>query len=186
MYLLLRNEGSQTTASNINAQLKLSNPEITIEDNYRHFIDIGPGQTVRSSLFYSFITQNPPDSIHGKIEIFSDDKFFWNDSFSIGFIPTGISEINNEIPLEFALKQNYPNPFNPSTTIEFSIPKSEFVTLKIYDLLGQEITSLFAKQMLPGNYKYVWDASVFASGIYYYRLQTSGGFIQSLKLFLLK
>jgi len=186
MRLLLRNEGSQTTATNINAQLTLSDPNIEIEDNYRPFDDIAPGQTAQSTSFYSFITQNPPDSIHGRIDIFSNDKFFWSDSFSLGFVPTGISEINNEIPLKFALKQNYPNPFNPSTTIEFSLPKTEFVTLNVYDLLGQEVISLLAKQMLPGNYKYVWDASGYASGVYYYKLQTSGGFVQSLKLILVK
>jgi predicted MPP superfamily phosphohydrolase len=184
--LLLRNGGSQTTARNINAQLTLSDPTIKIEENYRPFGDIGPGQTVQSSSFYNFITQNPPDSIHGIIEVFSDDRFFWSDSFSLGFVATGISETNNEIPLKFALKQNYPNPFNPSTTIEFSLPKAEFVTLKIYDLIGQEVTTLLAEQMLPGNYKYVWDASAYASGMYYYKLQTSGGFVQSLKLILVK
>jgi len=186
MQLILRNEGTQTTATNINTQLLLSDPDIRIEENYRAFDDIAPGQTALSKSPYNFITQNPPDSIYGIIEVFSDDKFFWSDSFSLEFVPTGISELNNKIPLEFALKQNYPNPFNPSTTIEFSIPKTEFVTLKVYNLLGQEVTSLLARQMIPGNYKYVWDASGYASGAYYYRLQTSGGFVQSLKLFLLR
>jgi predicted MPP superfamily phosphohydrolase len=184
--LFLKNEGIQTTAINVNAQITLSDPTIKIEDNYRPFNDIPAGQIVQSSSFYSIITQNPPDSIHAKIDIFSDNNFFWSDSFSIGFVPTGILDLNSEIPLKFALKQNYPNPFNPSTTIEFSLPKSEFVTLKIYNLLGQEVAILIATYLAPGNYKFVWDASSFASGLYYYTLQTEGGFVQSLKLALVR
>jgi len=185
MRLLLRNKGSVTTATNINAQIKLSDPSIEIENNYRALGDIGPGQTAQKISYYSFITSNPLDSIHGSIDIFSNDKFFWSDSFSIGFVPTGISEINNKIPLEFALKQNYPNPFNPSTTIEFSIPKSEFVTLNVYNLLGQEVAKLFAKRLTPGTYEFVWDASDFASGIYYYTLVT-GKDVDIRKLLLIK
>jgi N-acetylneuraminic acid mutarotase len=89
-------------------------------------------------------------------------------------------------PAQFMLHQNYPNPFNPSTTIEFSLPKSDFVTLKIYNLLGQEVEELVAKRLTPGNYKYTWDASDLSSGVYYYKIQTSDGFVQSKKLIVLK
>ncbi len=90
------------------------------------------------------------------------------------------------LPKQFSLKQNYPNPFNPTTTIEFALPKTEFVSLKIYNLLGQEIAMLVADKLTPMNYKYKWDASGFASGIYYYILRTSSGYVQSRKLVLLK
>ncbi|MFC2088159.1 T9SS type A sorting domain-containing protein [Calditrichota bacterium] len=88
-------------------------------------------------------------------------------------------------PKTFSLKQNYPNPFNPSTTIEFSIPKTEFVTLKIYNLLGQEVGILVADMLIPGNYKYTWDASAFASGIYYYKID-AGKFAETRKMILLR
>ena len=98
--------------------------------------------------------------------------------------PTGIDKEDN-LPKTLALKQNYPNPFNPSTTIEFSIPKVEFVTLKIYYLLGQEVVTLASDKLIPGNYKYHWDASDFASGVYYYKLE-AGSFVQTHKLILMK
>jgi len=186
MHLLLYNNGSVTTATDINAQLMLNDPTIEIENNYRVFEDIGPGQTAQNISFYIFITSNPPDSIHGIIDIYSDDKFFWSDSFSIGFIPTGISEVNNEIPLEFALEQNYPNPFNPITTINYQLPMTNDVNLSIYNILGQKVTTLVNKSQRAGYHQVEWDASGYASGMYYYKLQTSGGFVQSLKLFLVK
>jgi hypothetical protein len=98
---------------------------------------------------------------------------------------TNISEIPVS-PINYKLYQNYPNPFNPSTTIEFSIPKTEFVTLRIYNLLGQEVAALVSEKLTPGNYKYTWDASGFVSGMYYYRLRTDSGKNQSRKLLLLK
>ena len=89
------------------------------------------------------------------------------------------------MPIKYEVMQNYPHMFNPSTTIEFSIPKSEFVTLKIYNLLGQEVTTLVSDKLTPGNYKYTWDASGFASGVYFYKID-SDGFVQTKKLILLR
>jgi hypothetical protein len=90
------------------------------------------------------------------------------------------------IPQSYELCQNFPNPFNPLATIEFSIPKTEFVTLKIYNLLGQEVATLVSEKLTPGNYKYTWEASDFASGIYCYNLKTEGGYMETKKLILLK
>ena len=99
--------------------------------------------------------------------------------------PSSISE--TDLTLEkFELSQNYPNPFNPTTTIEFSIPKTDFVTLKIYNLLGQEVATLVSEKLNQGKHKYTWDASQFASGIYFYIIQTEEGFINTKKLVLLK
>jgi hypothetical protein len=89
------------------------------------------------------------------------------------------------IPKVFSLSQNYPNPFNPMTTIEFAIPKEAKVTLKIYDALGSEIETIVNDKMEPGYYKYQWNASGNASGIYFYRL-TAGSFVSTKKLILLK
>lgn len=79
---------------------------------------------------------------------------------------------NNMLPKNYELKQNYPNPFNPETVIEFSIPKNTHVKLKIYDLLGREITTLIDEKLNAGNYKKTWHAINLASGIYFYKLQT--------------
>ena len=73
----------------------------------------------------------------------------------------------------FSLKQNYPNPFNPSTTIEFSIPKYSFVTLKVYDLLGREIEQLVNENLNGGKYSVRFDASNYPSGVYLYKLTSS-------------
>ena len=100
-------------------------------------------------------------------------------------VATGIENISNSVPLKYTLKQNYPNPFNPKTTIEFSIPKTEFVTLKIYNILGQEMATLVSEKLSPGKYTSIWDGSGFASGIYYYKLETET-FAQTRKLILLK
>jgi len=89
------------------------------------------------------------------------------------------------IPTELVLHQNFPNPFNPSTTIEFSIPKSGIVTLKIYNLLGQEVITLVSDKLTAGDYNYSWNAGDLASGVYVYELN-AGGFIEARKMILLR
>jgi photosystem II stability/assembly factor-like uncharacterized protein len=88
-------------------------------------------------------------------------------------------------PNKFNLSQNYPNPFNPATVIEFQIPNSAFVTLEIYNILGEKVSTLLSAFLLSGFHSYEWDASNFASGVYYYKLKT-GHFEQVKKMVLLK
>lgn len=90
----------------------------------------------------------------------------------------------NQIPQNLNLF-NYPNPFNNSTTIEFSLPKTDFVTLKVYNIIGQEIATIVSMKLVAGNYKYHWNASEYASGIYYYKIE-SGEYQQANKMILLK
>jgi hypothetical protein len=90
-----------------------------------------------------------------------------------------------EVPEEFSLDQNYPNPFNPSTTIKYQLAEKRHVTLKIYDLLGREMATLVDGQEEPGYKSVRWDAAGFASGVYFYRLD-SGSFTSIKKLLLLK
>ena len=89
------------------------------------------------------------------------------------------------VPEEYKLHQNYPNPFNASTNIEFRIPKNEFVTLKIFNLLGEEVTTLLSGRLLSGFHSCEFDASDLPSGVYFYRLQ-AGEFIQIRKALLLR
>ena len=86
---------------------------------------------------------------------------------------------------QFELNQNYPNPFNPSTTFEFALPKSAFVTLKVYNLIGEEVATLIAEQRAAGIYKFNWDAKGLASGVYLYRME-AGEFVQTKKLILMR
>ena len=94
-------------------------------------------------------------------------------------------ENKTEVPSGFKLYQSYPNPFNPSTTIKFSIPVSSFVTLKIFDMNGREITTILSEQIPAGNYSKKWNALDMPSGVYFYRLQ-SGSFTDTKKLMLLR
>ncbi|MBS1516882.1 MAG: S8 family peptidase [Bacteroidetes bacterium] len=99
---------------------------------------------------------------------------------------TGISSnLNTELPVEYSLAQNYPNPFNPVTNVEFGISKLGFVSLKIYDVLGKEVATLVNENLIPGTYKYNFDASNLSSGIYFYRIK-AGDFVQTRSMMLLK
>jgi hypothetical protein len=89
------------------------------------------------------------------------------------------------IPKTYALEQNYPNPFNPATSIRFALPKSSYVTLKVFNLLGQEVAALLHQQLSAGYHEAMWEASNTPSGMYFYRLQTNE-FTQTRKLLLLK
>ncbi|MEJ2052262.1 MAG: T9SS type A sorting domain-containing protein [Calditrichota bacterium] len=85
----------------------------------------------------------------------------------------------------FTLHQNYPNPFNPSTTIRFDLPQASQVTLKVFNTLGEEVTTLVSGKLSAGFYSYQWDASNLASGIYLCNLQV-GSYIETMKMMLLK
>ena len=94
------------------------------------------------------------------------------------------------LPSEYALFQNYPNPFNPSTQISFDIPKSEFVTLRIYNLLGQDVETLINQSMVPGRYTVEWNGNDMlnndvASGVYFYELRAES-FISRKKMLLIR
>ena len=94
---------------------------------------------------------------------------------------------NNELisPDEYGLEQNYPNPFNPSTTIKYWVPEESFVTLKVYDILGNEVASLVNERRAAGTYNTVFEASKLASGIYIYTLR-AGTYNESRKMILTK
>ncbi|MEN8194480.1 MAG: T9SS type A sorting domain-containing protein [Bacteroidota bacterium] len=89
-------------------------------------------------------------------------------------------------PTHFSLFQNYPNPFNPATTIGYQLPEYSQVDVGIYNILGQRVATLVSEKQPVGHYKVQWDASGFASGLYFYRMKTDKGFVQTKKLILLK
>ena len=113
-----------------------------------------------------------------------DTLLFNSDSTIIG-----IYDDFDKLPENYLLSQNYPNPFNPITIIDYHLAESVDVLLTVYNLLGQEVNRLVDQQQQAGAYKVEWDASNFASGIYFYRLQAgppAGGFVQTKKMLLLK
>lgn len=104
---------------------------------------------------------------------------------------SGVDVLNDLINPDYQLSQNYPNPFNPTTTISFSIPKSQYVTLKVYDILGREVSTLVNEEKQPGNYNVQFEGSNLSSGVYYYQIRavpTNGEkfFFQTKKMILLR
>ena len=116
-----------------------------------------------------------------------------------GGYPIGIKPITNEVPKTFILYQNYPNPFNPTTKIKFDIPASPVpskggglnVRLEIYDILGKQVASLIPplgggqEGLQPGSYEVEWNASGYASGVYFYQLR-SNDFVETKKMVLMR
>ncbi|MBT8378769.1 MAG: T9SS type A sorting domain-containing protein, partial [Ignavibacteria bacterium] len=89
------------------------------------------------------------------------------------------------IPSEFSLSQNFPNPFNPNTIIKYQIPEISFITLKVFDVVGNEVVTLVNEELSAGEYEVEFDGSGLSSGIYFYQLK-AGNFIQTKKMILLK
>ncbi len=108
-----------------------------------------------------------------------------NVMLNLSTTPLLVKQISSKVPENFRLEQNYPNPFNPTTTIQYALPKSGHVILKVYDELGREVSTLVDKNQGAGVYSATFNGSAFASGVYIYKLST-GSFNQVKKLILLK
>ncbi|MCU0372977.1 MAG: T9SS type A sorting domain-containing protein [Ignavibacteria bacterium] len=146
------------------------------------------------------ISQNPPGwSSHGYIPGIIE---YYNPTGDLGamwvgisgstkklyydkYLLTGIKEKKEPVPASYSLSQNYPNPFNPATKIDFSIPQNAFVTVKVYDILGKEVSVLVNKYMIRGTYSIDFNGENLTSGVYFYKI-TSGSFTDTKKMMLLK
>ncbi len=118
------------------------------------------------SLAYLYLTEFNNDP--------NDPTPVYFDEISIGALGTnGVREVGGELPAEFKLDQNYPNPFNPITAIRYHVPSSSFITLKLFNTLGQEVMTLVNEQQNSGNYEVAVNADRLPSGVYYYRLIAS-------------
>jgi hypothetical protein len=109
---------------------------------------------------------------------------------ALGYYPTYVNKVNQQIPATYELGQNYPNPFNPSTAISFSLPKQDHVVLTVYDMLGKEINRLVDGEMSAGSFKVTWNGDTksgekVTTGVYFYRLQ-AGTFSSVKKMVMLK
>ncbi len=104
--------------------------------------------------------------------------------YTVGSDRDKLSTIQN-FPTIFKLYQNYPNPFNPKSTIKFDLPKEVNVTIKVYDLLGKEVKTLVNEFKKAGFHQVEFDASNYASGVYFYRIE-AGSFVQAKKMVLVK
>lgn len=128
------------------------------------------------------ITCEPPEEL--KFDIWAYNFAGESDYLSTEFTVTDV-EKSDHIPLTYYLSQNYPNPFNPETNIDFDLPSSEKVTLKVYDLLGREIKTLIEKELMAGKHKIKFDGGSLTSGIYFYKI-IAGNYTETKKLLLLR
>ena len=111
------------------------------------------------------------------------------EKYIYSYRPTDVEQFESELNT-YSLLNNYPNPFNPSTTIRYSIPTSEFVTLKVYDVLGNEVATLVNEEKSAGEYEVEFNSHSgvdknLVSGIYFYQLKV-GNFIETKKMILIK
>jgi hypothetical protein len=92
---------------------------------------------------------------------------------------------SGEVATGFALNQNYPNPFNPATKIDYTVAQATHVTIRVYNVLGEEVATLLNEEIQPGTYQATFDASRMASGVYYYKM-TAGSFTETKKMMFVK
>lgn len=114
---------------------------------------------------------------------FNVEQNYQLQEFQIIITSTPLS--SGELPVEFSLEQNYPNPFNPNTTISYQLPTQSHVTIKVFDVLGREVTTLVDGLEEPGYKSVNFNSNGLSNGVYYYRLQ-AGSFVETKKLVLLR
>ena len=152
--------------------------EIQRSIDNKEFVTIGYVEgkgTITERQTYSYV-----DNVSGRNFYYRLKQVDFNGSFKY----SNIIEVKT-VPAKFGLFQNYPNPFNPTTKIQYSIPQSGYISLKVFNMLGQEVTTLFEGYQRAGNYSVSFNATGLASGIYFYRLNCDS-FVETKKLILLK
>ena len=175
--LKITNYGSQK-----NYEIEL---ESVNENGFRRFINSSITLPINSNHTLQPNWENvTSDQLEIIVDIGNDGTI--DDTLEIQNQVTGIVEEQGSlIPTKYRLEQNYPNPFNNSTIIRYSIPKEGIVTLKIYNAIGEEITTIVNEVKQPGNYEATFGTEKFTSGVYFYRIQ-AGNFVQTRKMILLK
>ncbi|MGB2869486.1 MAG: T9SS type A sorting domain-containing protein [Bacteroidota bacterium] len=130
---------------------------------------------------------NNPGALDYSLKAGSPGKNAGTDGKDLGYIAGGLTDvekINDRLPESFQLSQNYPNPFNPTTTIQFSVVKTGVYSVKVFNLLGEEVASLFNGTVAPGDYSVHFDAAHLSSGMYVYTLAGEGVSISKKLVFL--
>ncbi|MGA7721456.1 MAG: T9SS type A sorting domain-containing protein [Ignavibacteriaceae bacterium] len=161
--------------------LKWNSPaQVTISASSINSITF-PGDT---TLFISIINSQSQLPIAVSIPLDSIQQI------SFQSLVTGVTKQGSKIPEQFSVSQNYPNPFNPGTIINYALPKSSLVTIKIYNILGREIRTLVNVEQQAGNYTVQWNGDnnfgrLVASGVYIYRV-TAGQNVKTMKMMYLK
>lgn len=157
--------------------------DIATNNTFTNFVTGYNNKDVSNVTTYAVTNLTPNTSHYYRVRAYNSVGTSDNSNTS-NVILVGVND-EEKIPTEYILEQNYPNPFNPSTTINYQIPEASFVTLKVYDVLGNEVAILLNEEKSAGIYKVKFDASNLSSGIYLYKL-TAGSFSQTKKLILMK
>ena len=184
----VRNDGDNKTIKGASIKLHCDDPWVASIQKFNLALpDIAPGETVGSAAkitvnYIDSLLPRPNTYFNIRAEISIDGWTYWVDS--IQTIITGVDENPNQ-PFTFKLGQNYPNPFNPSTTIKYSIPTQSKVVIKIYDILGKEVTTLVDEYKPAGRYETKFNTYNLPSGVYFYQLK-AGDFIETKKMVLLR
>lgn len=128
-----------------------------------------------------------PDGTYPRTYTLTADVYTQNPPLPVETPPlvTSVPSRQATVPAVFALEQNFPNPFNPTTTIQFSLPAETFVTIKVYNIVGQTVATLLNEKRSAGTHAVAFDASNLPSGVYFYQIQ-AGKFVQTRKMVLLK
>jgi hypothetical protein len=145
---------------------------------------MNPGDTLPFSMHIYSLT----NAGTGVVQVISSNIHNPADQRVLTFTGNGTAtdvSLSRDVPAEFSLQQNYPNPFNPSTTIEYKTVNAGFVTLKVYDVLGNEISTLVNHEMFPGTHRVVFEGKGLSSGVYVARLQMDNR-VESKRLVLIK
>jgi hypothetical protein len=168
--------------SSVRLKTNLSFPVIQIELSIakREYagLNLQPGDTVGLNIYYNKVNNIPSQYA----TTFDQYSFAY---FVLGS-PSSAGHEKDELITDFDLLQNYPNPFNPSTIIKYRLPHSSFVTIKVYDVLGDEVRTLINNQQREGSYEINFDGTGLSSGVYFYALKTLSGTFITRKMLLIK
>lgn len=160
------------------ADLKLQSGEIT----HLHAISM-TNHTVTKTFNYIAPAAPGTDTIFATV---TSGTPAWNWAPSKRVVVANLSGVkNNQVAREFKLNQNYPNPFNPQTNISFELPKASNVTVKVFDMIGNEVLTLLDSRLESGTHEISWNASGYSSGVYFYKLITDG-YTATRKMMLVK
>jgi hypothetical protein len=135
---------------------------------------------------YNFDTKRIGSNVYGYANSSAGGIFGGTQVLKVSDALVGINQISELVPNEYSLSQNYPNPFNPAAKINYKLPITNYVSLKVYDVLGNEVFVLVNEKQNAGSYEVDFDGSNFSSGIYFYKLAVDGNNIDTKRMILLK
>jgi len=180
----LTQAGNSTRVYNVNDSLKLTNP--FGYENGGNWVPLAGSPALTGANFSYPNISGSFFSVVSYVGAFGATNWAsgWAQFNPLNYV-IGIKQISSEVPVAFDLSQNYPNPFNPSTKINFTVPQAGFVSLKVFDLSGKEISELVNTKLTPGTYQYDFRAENLSSGVYFYTLKANN-YSETKKMLLVK